>query len=319
MSLDIDAIKARLASFEKKDKKSSKIKDATWKPEVNKTALVRIVPYQQNPKNPFIELKFHYGLNGKNYLSPASFNQPDPVVELSDRLKKSGDKDQWRIGRSMEPKMRTFVPVIVRGEEDKGVRFWGFGITVYKQLMAAMADVDYDGKLIDLQEGYDIKVECKEASGEKKYPETTIRVSPKQRPAIEAGHPKAALWMDLITNKQPNILEVYSVASYEDLAKALEEYLKKGKEGQQEQGDDNITLPTDEQIEAAAGAQPAEAKPVEATTTVSVAEIKVEAPKAAEPVVEAPKPAAPVVSPSAAKAATNVADLTKVFDNLFNS
>ena len=317
MALNVDAIKARLASFDKKDKKSSRIKDATWKPEVDKPAVIRIVPYQQNPENPFIELKFHYGLNGRNFLSPASFNQPDPVVELSDRLKKQGDKDSWHIGRGLEPKMRTFVPVIVRGEEEKGVRFWGFGVTVYKQLMSAMADPDYDNKLIDLEEGWDIKVECKEAVGEKKYPETTIRVSPKRRPAIDPGSPKAKELLDLITNKQPNILEVYSVATYEDLAKNLEEYLKKGKEGQEEEADENVQLPTEEQQEAAAAASK-----VAAVTPAPVAEVKApEKPveKEAEKPVEAPKAETAVVSPTADKAAGNVADLTKAFDNLFNS
>lgn len=319
MALNVEAIKARLASFEKNGKKSSKIKDITWKPEVNKTSVVRIVPYQKDPENPFIELKFHYGLNGKTYLSPASFNEPDPVVELSDKLKKSGDRDQWRIGRGLEPKMRTFVPVVVRGEEEKGVRFWGFGITVYKQLMAAMADPDYEGKLIDLKEGWDIKVECKEASGEKKYPETTIRISPKQGPVVDPTGPKAKELVELITNKQPDLFEAYEVSSYDTLEKALEEYLAKAEEGQQDNdntsGDDNVTLPTEEQVKEATESN-VEEKPAEKTETVPVAEV--EAPKEEEKKAEE-KPVEKAASPSAAKAAGNQADLTKAFDNLFNS
>ena len=36
--------------------------------------------------------------------------------------------------------MRTFAPVIVRGEESEGVKWWGFGKTVYQELLAIIAD-----------------------------------------------------------------------------------------------------------------------------------------------------------------------------------
>ena len=35
----------------------------------------------------------------------------------------------------MEPKMRTYVPVLVRGKESEGVKFWGFGKLVYQELL----------------------------------------------------------------------------------------------------------------------------------------------------------------------------------------
>ena len=38
-----------------------------------------------------------------------------------------GDKEDWKSAKQMEPKLRTFVPIIVRGQEGDGVRFWGFG------------------------------------------------------------------------------------------------------------------------------------------------------------------------------------------------
>ncbi|MAP03164.1 MAG: hypothetical protein CMF85_05080 [Candidatus Marinimicrobia bacterium] len=47
------------------------------------------------------------------------------------------------MGRSLMPKMRTFVPVIVRGEEAEGVKFWGFGKEVYQELLGVIADPDY--------------------------------------------------------------------------------------------------------------------------------------------------------------------------------
>lgn len=319
MALNIDAIKARLASFNNKGggNSNSKVKDFIWKPEEGKQD-IRIVPYQYQPENPFIELKFHYDFERKTYLSPASFNKPDPIVELSDLLKKSGDKDQWRIGRGLEPKMRTFVPIIVRGKESEGVKFWGFGVQVYKQLMAAMSEPDY-GDITDLVNGYDIKVEFTKNSGKKSpdgkqvFPETTIMVKPRQKPVIDATMPNAKEVLEKITTKQPNILDVYEVATYEELATALEAHVRKSTQGQSQAEtaaeESNVVEPTEAEIEAAVG------------TSTPVVEIKAEEPVAAP--VETPKPVtpvapkAPVTSPSAAKAGGNTAEYNRVFEELF--
>ena len=56
------------------------------------------------------------------------------------------------------PKMRTFVPVLVREEEAEGVRFWGFGKEVYQELLSVIADPDY-GDITDATNGRDITIE----------------------------------------------------------------------------------------------------------------------------------------------------------------
>lgn len=301
MALDINKIRARIAASKQKSTKS-KAKDIIWKP-TQPTQVVRIVPLQSQPDDPFIRLKFHYDFAGKNYLSPATFGKPDPIVELSDRLKKNGDT--WKQGRQLEPKLRTFVPVIVRGEEEKGVRFWGFGSKINDQLEALMVDPEY-GDITSLTEGIDLTITYKTKEEVKKdYPEISFQPKRKQTPVIDPTNPKAKEIMELITTKQPNILDVYEVSTYETLAAALEEYLKKASEGGDTQADDsdsNVVLPTEEQIAAA-------------TSPVPVASVKTEASAPAAP-------AAPVVSPTAQKAtaaAPSSADLTKAFDNLFNT
>ena len=52
-----------------------------------------------------------------------------------DKLKRMGDKDDWKRKSLWNSKLRTFVPVVVRGEEGEGVRFWGFGKTVYQEIL----------------------------------------------------------------------------------------------------------------------------------------------------------------------------------------
>ena len=108
--MDIDAIKSRLNQLQ------NTTTNSFWKPQPGKTQ-IRIVPYIHNKSNPFSELYFHYSLvKNKTVLSPLSFGRPDPVQEFADKLKASGNKDEWIQGKRIEPKMRTFAPVIVRGE-----------------------------------------------------------------------------------------------------------------------------------------------------------------------------------------------------------
>jgi hypothetical protein len=117
--MDIDAIKSRLNQLQ------NTTTNSFWKPQPGKTQ-IRIVPYFHNKSNPFSELYFHYSLvKNKTVLSPLSFGRPDPVQEFADKLKASGNKDEWIQGKRIEPKMRTFAPVIVRGEENEGVKAEG--------------------------------------------------------------------------------------------------------------------------------------------------------------------------------------------------
>ncbi len=133
--LNLDAIKAKLNQLNKIDDKKSNI----WKPESGKTR-VRIVPYVHRKENPFLELYFHYEIGKKSMLSPITFGNADPIVEFSDKLKKTGDKDEWLMGRKIEPKMRTYVPIIIRGKESEGVKFWGFGKTIYTELLSIISN-----------------------------------------------------------------------------------------------------------------------------------------------------------------------------------
>lgn len=214
--LDINKIKSRLNSLNNSDTKTNLI----WKPLPGKQE-VRIVPYKFQPDNPFIELKFHYNLNGKTYLSPDSFGRPDPIVEFANRLKKSGDKEEWKMGRKMEPKMRTFVPVLVRGFEHEGVKFWGFGKQVYQELLSIMSDSDY-GDITDLANGRDIVVEFKTAEETgKQFPETTIRVKPNQKPAVD---PTDKDMLAKIAN-QTNLLDLFPELSYDELKSVMDAWL----------------------------------------------------------------------------------------------
>ena len=216
--MDINAIKKRLSQLQSTNTRTSNL----WKPQPG-IQQVRIVPYKFNPDTPFIELFFHYNLAGKNYLSPISFGRPDPIEEFSQRLKTTGSKDDFTLGRKLESKMRTFAPVMVRGEEIAGVKFWGFGKTVYQELLSIIADPDY-GDITDAVSGRDVGVEFKTAEETgKNFPSTSIRVKPNQTPITED-----ASALETITESQKNITDIYQERSYDELTQALNDYLNGG-------------------------------------------------------------------------------------------
>ena len=214
MAINLDAIKQKLNSLQNVTQKQNNL----WKPEPG-TQVVRIVPYQHNRENPFIELYFHYNFGGKSVLSPMSFGRTDPIMEFGDKLKSTGNSDDWKAGKKLEPTMRCYVPIIVRGKESEGVKFWGFGKSVYQELLGFISDPDY-GDITDPVAGRDVSVEFKAAdqSG-KSYPETSIRVNPNQTPVTSDKSVLEKL------GNQPKATDIFKEYTYDEMTKLLHNWL----------------------------------------------------------------------------------------------
>ena len=222
--MDINSIRNTLTQLQTTNNRTSNL----WKPQPGKQ-VIRVLPYKHNKDNPFIELFFHFGLNNKTYLSPITYGRPDPIEEFAQKLKTSGNREEYQMARKLEAKMRTFAPIIVRGEEAQGVRFWGFGKTVYQELLSVIADPDY-GDITDPVSGRDVAVEFKTAEETgKSFPSTSIRVKPNQTPIIED---KAKL--EALLDNQKNIAELYQELSYEELTGVLNEWLNPNEESTDE-------------------------------------------------------------------------------------
>ena len=228
--MDLNAIKKRLNQLQTTNNRTSSL----WKPQPGKTQ-IRIVPYAHNKDNPFIELFFHYNLNNRSYLSPVSFGRPDPIEEFAQKLKGSGSKEDYQLSRKLEAKMRTFAPVVVRGEESQGVKFWGFGKTVYQELLSIIADPDY-GDITDPVNGRDVVVEfiTAEESGAS-FPKTNIRVKPNQTPISD--EPEV---LERVKTQQ-DIKEIYQELSYEDLTEVLNEWLNPNEEESKEEETESVS------------------------------------------------------------------------------
>jgi hypothetical protein len=230
--MDLSAIRKRLNQLQTTNNRTSSL----WKPQPGKTQ-IRIVPYELNKDNPFIELFFHYNLNNRSYLSPISFGRPDPIEEFAQKLRASGNKEDYQLSRKLEAKMRTFAPVVVRGEEKQGVKFWGFGKTVYQELLSIIADPDY-GDITDPVNGRDVVVEflSAEETGAS-FPKTNIRVKPNQ--TAVSDEPEI---LELV-KKQQDIRDIYQEQSYDDLTEILNEWLNPDDKPSEEGTKDTVSTP----------------------------------------------------------------------------
>ncbi len=222
--INVKALSDRLRQYED-GQKASEFSRLLWKPKEG-VQKIRIVPYAFNPENPLIELQFYYNLAGKHYLAPSSFGKPDPIQEVIDSLRASGSDEEKEIAKKLSPTTRIYTPIIVRGEEELGVRYWGFGTLVHKQLLKLMTNPEW-GDITSYTEGNDIEVDFKKISGKKNmktgqpFPETTITALPRKTPVVD---PTRRDLMEKVKS-QTDILKIFPLKSYEDLKAAVEAWL----------------------------------------------------------------------------------------------
>ena len=256
MSIDLSKIKSRLNTLQN----AQSSKSVMWKP-VQGKQVIRIVPYKFNLANPFFEGLFYYNLgSNRTILSPSTFGEADPVMDFANNLKRTGEKEDWRAAKRMEPKLRTYVPVIVRGEENEGVRFWGFGKTVYQELLAVIADPDY-GDITDPQTGRDITLEYVSAEDAgKAYPETRVRIKPNQS-LLDDNETKSASFLE----NQQKIEDIWTVPTFDEMKTLLENWLNPTDEVA---SDDTDSTPVQSKEVKPAGFELKQTAPVEQKATV---------------------------------------------------
>jgi hypothetical protein len=215
MAIDFEAIRKKL---NKLSGNSSK-RDILWRPQEGEEATVRLLSFPNNDGQPFKELWFYYNVgNSPGLLAPYQFSRPDPIQELINKLRDDGTKESYELAKKLYPKMRAYAAVVVRGEEDKGVRLWSFGKQVYQALLNVMLDEDY-GDITDPKTGRDVKVTCSKANG-KTYASTDVMPRGKSSPLSESPE-RAKQWLSSV----PDVSELYTEKSYQELEKIVNDWL----------------------------------------------------------------------------------------------
>ena len=222
--MDINAIKQRLNSLQSTNTPGKKEKidysKVYWKPKEEGKYQIRIVPSKLNPQNPFQEVFVHYGFLKFPIYALTNWGEKDPIVEFASQLRKTNEKDNWVLAKKLDPKMRVFAPVIVRGEEEKGVRLWEFGKEIYMQLLGIAEDEDY-GDYTDVHEGRDFTVDVVKGDiGGRQGLKSSIRIKPKTTPlSADASLIKSFL------NEQPVLLEIQRKMDFEAIKEVLQNWL----------------------------------------------------------------------------------------------
>ena len=229
MAIDLEAIRNKLNQLSGNNSR----RNTMWRPQEGEELSLRLLSFPDNDGQPFQERWFYYNIgNNPGLLAPYQFGQPDPIQELINKLRDDGSKESYELAKKLYPKMRSYAPVVVRGEEDKGVRLWSFGKTVYQSLLNIMLDEDY-GDITDPTDGRDVKVVCTKPPG-RMWATTEVRPRGKGTPLSETKQAKE--WIDSI----PNLDEMYTCKTYEELEKIVNDWLN----GDEASGDDADNLGT---------------------------------------------------------------------------
>jgi hypothetical protein len=230
--MDINAIKQRLNSLQSSGQKKEKVDYSKyyWKPKQEGKYQIRIVPSILNKENPFQEVFVHYGFSKFPIYALTNWSEKDPIVEFAKQLRGTSEKENWQLAKKLDPKMRVFAPVVVRGEEDKGVRLWEFGKEIYMQLLGIAEDEDY-GDFTDINDGRDFTVEAVMGDiGGRQGIKCSIRVKPKTSP-LGTDKTQIKSWL----SEQPNVLELQKKMTFEDLKSVLEKFLNPEAETEEEE------------------------------------------------------------------------------------
>ena len=215
MAVDFDKIRKKLGQLSGQNSR----RDKMWRPQEGEETTVRLLSFTDNDGQPFKERWFYYNIgNNPGLLAPYQFGNPDPIQELINKLRDDGSKESYELAKKLYPKMRSYAPVVVRGEEDKGVRLWSFGKTVYQNILNIMLDEDY-GDITDPDEGRDVKVVCTKPPG-RMWATTTVRPRGKATPLSENSK-QAQEWVD----NPPDLDDLYSCKTYEELEKIVNDWL----------------------------------------------------------------------------------------------
>ena len=225
--MDLNKIKSRLDNLNQAAKpKNTEKKDYTliyWKPKAEGKYQIRFVPSKLNKDNPFQEIFMHYGVGKFPIVALTNWGEEDPIVDFTKKLRKSSESENWRLAKQLDPKMRVFAPVIVRGEEDKGVRLFEFSKTIYMELLSIADDEDY-GDFTDVAEGFDFVVNASKVQDRPGFA-LSLRPKPKQTP-LSSDASQITTWLE----NQPILLEERYKYTYDKLKEELQTFISGGEE-----------------------------------------------------------------------------------------
>jgi hypothetical protein len=218
--MDLAAVKAKLSQLQNTESGKKKETSDKFKPSVGEQT-IRVVPSKHSPDLPFTELKVHYNRGQRVMVSPLNWGDRDPLMEFAEKLREGDyEKERYKLSKSIEPKTRYFCQVVIRGEEDKGVKIWEFGKTVYEELLALALDEEV-GDFTDVDSGRDLKLTTTspEQNGTS-YNKTTLRIKLTTSPL--STNPDQ---VEQFLENQDKPIDRYKIYSFDEMKTNLQNWL----------------------------------------------------------------------------------------------
>jgi hypothetical protein len=223
MTLDMKKIRARKNALESRGNGGSNF----WRPQDGES-VIRIVSPPDG--DPFKDYWFHYNLgNNAGFLSPKkNFGEDCPLDDFVRNLFNEGTTDSIKMAKNLMARQRFFSPVLVRGEEDKGIRVWGYGKMVYEQLLNLVLNPEY-GDITDPDAGTDLVINYGKPAGAQ-FPQT--KITPRRRPSelCQEGSERCAEMLETI----PEMDSLFEKKSHADVQKMLDGFLLGAEENSSE-------------------------------------------------------------------------------------
>ena len=215
MSIDMKKMREKLNALQNRGQGNNK--NNFWRPQDGETT-IRIVPTEDG--DPFKEFWFHYNLgNNPGFLSPKrNFGEDDPLDSFVRSLFNEGTEDSVKMAKNLMARQRFFTPVIVRGEEDQGVRVWGFGKMAYQELLSLVLNPDY-GDITDTEEGTDLVITYGKPPGAQ-FPQTSI--TPRRR---SSGLAKTKKETKELLEQVPDFVDLFERKTPDQVRNMLDEFL----------------------------------------------------------------------------------------------
>lgn len=226
MALDLEAIKRRVAQLNG-EKTTSAVQ--LWKPGVG-TYIVRAIPWPTallEDGMPFIE-RWQYYLGKECFLSPKQFGKPDPIDEFLKKLWSSKTPEDREQAKEMSAKMKAYVPIIVRGEEAKGVQVWAMTKTVNSRMLGFFVD-EWVGDITHPVKGRDLRVTVKQVPGKSYKGKPTLDTEVDPAPTAQPLTAWPGVTEEQVTKwlaSTPNIDDMWKPRTTKEIEAILTKYLE---------------------------------------------------------------------------------------------
>ena len=186
---------------------------------------LRIAPYKEDLEMPFQELWFHFRIGVRTFLCPNKMkNEPDPICDFAttcwNEFTKTKDESYKEMFKTMAPTLRVYLPVMLRGEEDRGLRWWSISPrTTYKEILNHVrSGLRQNVDITDPNEGLDLMVTVEPGFNNWLMP-TTITTALKPTPLMPKKDVKDTI------DSIPPLNTLFDYSPVEEMKESLEKHI----------------------------------------------------------------------------------------------